>query len=236
MIYKFKSSKFIIAKLYRDLASNTELNEGNILEWIGEGMLKIGSYAQNINKSVELDIVNHKVLLPCDFIHPIDLAHNSMPMSWSSKSMRTNYGCEDCNQIPLCTNCDSQDTFYIQDSWLNTSFETGTVCMVYQATATDDEGYPLVPDNIYFDEALASYCTFKLDRLAWRQGSLPKDAYMESQRDWLFYVNSARGAANMPNEAKLAQLRNVWVRLLPLANDRNTFFSNNGSPERRNVK
>lgn len=236
MIYKYKSVRSIFAKLYRDLGSNTELNESDLVEWIGEAMLKIGSYSQNVDKSTELTIANHKVLLPCDFLHPIDLAHNSMPMAWSSKTMRTNYGCDDCNQIPVCIDSSSQDTFYIQDGWLNTSFETGTVCMVYQAVATDDDGFPMVPDNVYFDEALASYCTFKLDRIDWRQGKIPKDAYMESQRDWLFYVNSARGSANMPNEAKLAQLRNVWVRLMPLNNDRNSFFSNNGNPERRYTK
>lgn len=230
MIYKYKSSKSIIAKLYRDLGSNTELNESHLYEWIGEALLKIGSYAQYKNNSVELTIANNRVALPCDFVYPIDLAHDSLPMAWSSKSMITNYFCEDCNKIPTCC---TQDTFYIQDGYLNTSFQDGTVCMVYQAVAIDDEGFPMVPDNVYFDEALASYCTFKLDRIEFRKGKIAKDVYMESQRDWLFYVNSARGSANMPDEAKLANLRNVWVRLLPIQNDRNSFFSNINSPERK---
>lgn len=233
MIYKYKSSKSIIAKLYRDLGSNVELNESDIYEWIGEGLLKIGSYSQNIDKSTTLTIANHRVALPCDFIQPIDISHNSMPMSWASKSMITNYFCDTCNNIPSCC---TQDTFYIQDGYLNTSFEDGDVCLVYQAVATDDEGFPMVPDNVYFDEALASYCTFKLDRIAYRQGNIPKDAYKESERDWLWYVNSARGSANMPNEAKLGQLRNVWVRLLPLANERNKFFSNNPNSENRYIQ
>lgn len=233
MIYKYKSAKSIIAKLYRDLGSNVELNEGHLFEWLGEGLLKIGSYAQYLNKSVELTIANNRVALPCDFVYPIDLAHDSLPMSWSSKSMITNYFCPDCNKIPTCC---TKDTFYIQDGYLSTSFKDGTVCMIYQAVATDDEGYPMVPDNVYFDEALSSYCTFKLDRIDYRQGRIAKDVYMESQRDWLFYVNSARGSANMPDEAKLAQLRNVWVRLLPIQGDRNTFYSNINNPERRNLQ
>ena len=47
MIVNFKSSKALIAGLYRDLGNNTEINESDFLEWVGEGLSMIGSYAQN---------------------------------------------------------------------------------------------------------------------------------------------------------------------------------------------
>ena len=230
MIYKYKSSKSIIAKLYRDLGSNGEINESDVLEWIGEAMARIGAYSQYLNKSIVLEVTNYRVMLPCDFVYPIDIAHNGRPLSWKNKPMIANYGCPDCNQIPQCC---TDHTFYIQDNWINVSFEEGELCLVYQAVATDDEHFPLVPDNTYFDEALSSYCTFRLDRIDYRQGKIAKDVYMESQRDWLFYVNSARGSANMPDTAKMEQLKNVWLRLMPLTNEYANFFSNTGNRERK---
>lgn len=230
MIYKFKSSKSIIAKLYRDLGTNTEINESDVIEWIAEAMSRIGAYSQYLDKSIVLEVTNHRVILPCDFVFPIDIAHDGKPMAWQGKAMINNYLCEDCNQIPKCC---TEDTFYIQNNYINTSFEEGELCMVYQAVMTDPDGYPMVPDNTYFDEALSTYCTFRLDRIEYRKGKIPKDIYMESQRDWLFYVNSARGAANMPDINKLERLKNVWLRLIPLTNDYNNFFSNNGNKERK---
>lgn len=230
MIYKYKSIKSIIAKLYRDLGTNTEINEGDVIEWISEAMARIGAYSQYVDKSIVLEVTNYRVMLPCDFVYPIDIAHEGRPLAWQGKSMINNYQCDECNQIPKCC---TDHTFYIQDNYINTSFEEGDLCLVYQAVMTDDEGYPMVPDNTYFDEALSSYCTFKLDRIEYRKGKLPKDIYKDSERDWLFYVNSARGAANMPDLAKLERLKNVWVRLLPLTNEYGKFFSNNSNGERK---
>lgn len=230
MIYKFKSIRAIIAKLYRDLSSNAELNESDIIEWSAEAMARIGAYSQYENKSIVLTIENYRAMLPCDFVYPIDIAHEGKPLAWQGKSMINNYDCKECNQIPKCC---TEHTFYIQDNCINVSFESGELCMVYQAVLTDSDGFPMVPDNTYFDEALASYCTFKLDRIDYRQGKISKDAYKDSERDWLFYVNAARGSANMPDLAKLERLKNVWMRLLPLNNEYNNFFSNNGNRERK---
>ncbi len=230
MIYKYKSLKTIIAKLYRDLGSTIELNESDIIEWIAEAMSRIGSYSQYLSKSTVLQVTNYKVQLPCDFVYPIDIAKDGRALSWQNKSMINNYDCPECNQIPKCC---TEHTFYIQDNWIHVSFEEGELCLVYQGVALDEDNYPLVPDNTYFDEALSAYCTFKIDRIEYRKGRIPKDVYMESQRDWLFYVNSARGSANMPDVAKLERLRNVWVRLMPLGNEYRNFFSNNGNIERK---
>ena len=233
MIYRYKSVRTILAKLYRDLGSNAEINESDVIEWCSEAMSRIGAYSQYLNKSVVLEITNYRAILPCDFIYPIDIAYNGKPLSFKGKSMINNVDCPECNTIPQCC---TEHTFYIQDNWINVSFEEGDLCMTYQAVATDDDGFPMVPDNTYFDEALSSYCTFRMDRIDYRQGKIAKDAYMESQRDWLFYVNSARGSANMPDIAKLEQLKNVWLRLMPLTNDYSNFFSNTGNRERKHLQ
>ena len=233
MINKFKSVKSILNKLYRDLDANTELNQSNIIEWVGEAMSMIGAYSQYRNVSANLTISNYRVALPCDFVYLIDISSNSKPMSYQNKSMLSNYLCPDCNTVPHC--CTSE-TFYIHDGWLNTSFETGEICIIYQAVMVDDEGFPMVPDNVYFDKALASYCTYMLDRIAYRKGKLPEKIMRDSERDWYFYVNSARGSANQPSLAELENLKNLWVRLMPLQNEYKSHFSNINNQERKNLQ
>jgi len=232
MITRFKSVKSILNKLYRDLEANTELNQSDIIEWCGEAMSMIGAYSQYRNVSANPTVANYRVALPCDFVYLIDITYNSRPMSYQNKSMLNNYLCPDCNKIPHC--CTSE-TFYIENGFLNTSFEEGEICIIYQAVMVDDEGYPMIPDNVYFDKALASYCTYMLDRIAYRKGKIPEKIMRDSERDWYYYVNSARGSANQPSLAELENLKNLWVRLMPLQNEYKSSFSNINNQERRNL-
>ena len=233
MITKFKSIKSIIAGLYRDLGVNVELNEQDIVEWIAEAMMLIGSYPQFEEKAAVLTVANHSVKLPCDFIYPKDITFNGRPLSWSTKSMANNYGCEDCNKIPTCC---TDYNFYIQDGYIHTSLTEGDLCIVYLGIPVDDEGYPLVPDDVYFDKALKAYCTYMFDRMQFRRGLLPETVFVRSEKDWYFYVNSARGAAYMPNAAQMERIKNVWVRLIPKPNEYATGFRNLETRERRNLR
>lgn len=233
MIVNFKSSKALIAGLYRDLGVNTELDESSIIEWIGEALSMIGSYAQMKEVSTILTVANHTVSLPCDFVYPKDVTFQGKPLSWSTKSAANNYQCEDCNTIPTCC---TDYNFYIADGCLNTSLESGDLCIVYQAVPVDEEGFPLVPDNVYFDKALKAYVTYMLDKIQFRRGLIPEVVYRESSRDWLFYVNSARGSAYMPDASQMDRLQKVWVRLIPKPHEFSNNFRNLENHERRNLR
>lgn len=232
MITRFKSVKSIITKLYRDLGVNKELNESDIIEWCGEGMSMIGAYSQYQNLSKVLTIDNYRVALPCEFVYLIDISYNDRPMSYKNKSLLNNYLCPDCNNIPKCC---TEETFYIENGYLNTSIESGDICVVYQAVMVDEQGFPMIPDNVYFDKALASYCTYMLDRIEYRKGKLGEKMMKDSERDWYFYVNSARGSANMPTLHELENLKRIWVRLIPMQNEHSNFYGNVNNSERKNL-
>lgn len=233
MITKFKSIKSIIAGLYRDLGINTEINEQEIVEWVAEALNMIGSYPQLQEVFSTLTVTNHRVQLPCDFVYLKDITYMGRPLSWSSMSMANSYQCEDCNQIPTCC---TDYNFYIQDGYINTSLPEGELCIVYIGTPVDEEGYPLVPDDVYFDKALKSYCTYMLDRIQFRRGLIPEAVFVRSEKDWYFYVNSARGSAYMPDAAKMDKLMKIWVRLIPKPHEYSNGFRNLENHERRNLR
>jgi len=74
-----------------------------------------------------------------------------------------------------------------------------------------------------------------LDRIQFRKGLIPDKVYQESQKDWLFYVNSARGSAYMPDTAQMEKLKNVWVRLIPKQSEYENGFRGIANRERRNT-
>jgi hypothetical protein len=239
MITNFISVKSIIDKLYTDLDINKELNELSVVSWVNEALLKIGAYSQFKEFKQCLELTDGKACLPNGFYRLIDIMYDNKPLHWATNTMASNYGCDGCS-IPKCC---TEHTFYIENNYLITDIRSvntcdtcndkSKVCIAYLGMLVDDEGYPMIPDDVYFQEACASYVTYRLDYQDWRKGQIPDKVFQKSEQDWLFYVNSARGAANMPSIAQLENLKNVMVRLIPKMNEYNNFFVNNSQQERR---
>lgn len=236
MITGYVSIKQVIAKLYRDLGINEEISEINIVEWIAEALNIIGAYGQYKEVSECLPLVNGKAKLPCEFYKLVNINYKGHPVYWATNTNANNYQCENCN-IPVCVN-NCKYTFYMNDSYLISNINTeneDNICIVYLAMPKDEDGYPLIPDDVYYNKALVAYVTHMLDYQDWRKGKTTDKVFNKSEQDWLFYVNSARGAANMPNIAQLERLKNVWRRMLPLTNEYDRSFINLGNKENRNI-
>lgn len=58
---------------------------------------------------------------------------------------------------PLC-----DETYYTELDYINTSFKCGKVILFYSALPTDDEGFPLIPDNGDYKEALYFFTRGKM--------------------------------------------------------------------------
>ena len=160
-------------------------------------------------------------------------------MHWATNTNAANYQCTNC-QIPICSNGRCEYTFYLNDNYVITNINLDTnlednVCIVYLAMPVCEDGYPMIPDDVYFQKAIVAYITHMLDRQEWRKGKIADKVFQESEKEWLFYVKAAKGAANMPNSAQLERIKNVWRRMLPLTNEYDRGFINLGKKENRNI-
>jgi hypothetical protein len=237
-ITRYLPIQTVVNRLYRQLGINTEINESEVIEWTSDALLMIGSYYQFVEKSECLELIDGKAKLPCGFYKLVDIAYQGFPVSWATNQMASNYQCEGC-QIPQCC---TEFTFYINNDYLitninstNGSPDNTNICIVYLSVPVDDNGYPMIPDDIYYMRALESYVTYRMDYREWRKGKLADKVYKDSEAAWLFYVNSARGSANMPNIAELEKLKNIWQRLIPLQGEYNRHFSNLGKQQNRRL-
>lgn len=239
MISGYTSIKQVFAKIYRDLDINQEIPESSMLEWSAEALLFIGSYSQFNEESECLTLVNGKAKLPCDFYKLVDINYKGYPVYWATNTNASNYQCDNC-KIPICSTNYCDYTFYLNDSYLISNIENqddveANICIVYLAIPTDKEGYPMVPDDVYFREALTAYIIKKIDWQEWRKGKQTDKVKEDSEKNWMFYVNAARGSANQPNLQQLERIKNIWRRLLPLSNEYSRGFVNLGKQEKRNI-
>lgn len=236
MISGYTNLNTLIAKVYRTLQNNDEVNFNDCAEWAAEALGLIGAFGQYTQQTSCLELVNGKAKLPLNLHKLSDIRYNHQPVYWSNNSSATNYGCSNC-QIPICNDNNCQYTFYINNSYLisNIMDNPANICITYLGIPVDEDGIPLIPDDTLYHKAVESFIIHNLDYASWRKGKITDKVFEKSEQNWLWYVNAARGAGNMPNLAQLESLGNIMTRLMPLKNEYARSFRNNGKRENLNL-
>ena len=119
-------------------------------------------------------------------------------------------------------------TYLITPNFIKTNMESGYLMMAYQAIPTDSEGYPLIPDNQSFLDALYWYINMKIMYPDWRTGKIRDAVYADAKRSWNYYCKQAYGEALMPNKDQMESIKNTWLRLVPEINEHSTAFPTMG--------
>lgn len=122
-------------------------------------------------------------------------------------------------------------TYLIKPNYIKTNVETGFIMLAYQAIPTDIDGYPLIPDDQSFMEAIYWYITMKTLYPKWQRGSIRDAVYYDSRRSWNYYCKQAQGNALMPNRDQMESIKNTWLRLVPEINEHSSGFSTLGQQQ-----
>lgn len=118
--------------------------------------------------------------------------------------------------------------YVITSGYIKTNVRNGYIMMAYQAIPTDSEGYPLIPDDVDFVEALYWYVTMKLLYPEWKLGRVRDEVYYDARRSWNFNCKKAYGNAMMPNTDQLETIKNQWLRLIPEIHEHSSGFATLG--------
>jgi hypothetical protein len=126
--------------------------------------------------------------------------------------------------------------YFIKPGWIVTNKHKGFVKIAYKAIATDERGYPLIPDTTSYQEAIYWYVVMKLTFPKFMSGLIggnskyaPKYAaqlYAHTQQQWNFYRNQAYAEAMMPTPDEMEGIKNNWNKLVPDWDANRTFFKN----------
>ena len=138
------------------------------------------------------------------------------------------YGASTFHKSMHCTGCVNENTQYeetyiVDCDYIKTSFASGKICLSYMAFPTDEDCYPLVPDDISFKEAMFWYIyknLLLLNPLIKKNGI----NYTFAEQQWKYYCSQARNAANYPDIDRYESFMNQWVRLIPNVNRHEVTF------------
>ena len=129
---------------------------------------------------------------------------------------------------------DEDITFFIKPGWIVVNRPKGYIKLSYKAIATDERGYPLIPDTAAYQEAVYWYVMWKLSFGKYLRGDLggsvrnSANVYFYLQQQWNFYRNQAYAEAMMPTESDMITIKNEWNKLIPEWDNDDTFFKNIG--------
>jgi|TARA_R100000030_G_scaffold67862_1_gene51776 hypothetical protein len=141
------------------------------------------------------------------------------PLSYGASTFHASMHCEGCsNEFSR-----HKDSYIIDNDYIKTSFETGKVCISYQAFPTDEDCFPLVPDDISYREAMFWYIFKQMLLGGFSKPTLNMD-YNFADQKWRYYCTQARNAANYPDIDRYESYMNQWVRLVPDLNRHQMFF------------
>lgn len=127
--------------------------------------------------------------------------------------------------------------YFVKPGWIVMNKPRGFVKLAYKSIATDERGYPLIPDLASYQEAIYWYVMMKLSFPKFLTGSLGGrskynfNTYAYLQQQWNFYRNQAYAEAMMPNESEMMTIKNEWTKLIPDWESDMSFFSSNGERE-----
>lgn len=224
MIYQLVSSYTVIAKLFRDFK---QFDDGLILpaiEWIGEVMEDIGICGQTTTVIEELTSYNHRVEIPCNCVKINNLNHHHRPMGYSTGDFNENNEFLDEDDEYRRT----PKGFKIEPGWIKTDDESVTFYISYEAHPLDKNGFLMIPDMYFFNEACLYYCIMKLIGLGYKHPALDFKNSMDLYNN---YVRKAKFKGDLPDKPRMVSFINSWKRLIPNTNPNHNFGKDLGHRE-----
>lgn len=233
MIYNTISIKSLLSKIYRDLKPNNSNWESEAIEWAGEALSFIGTNQGFVTKKKTLKVKDYRTLLPYDFytLQAVYYGDNQLPYGGnpqnnsyideaiyiaakdqvleSNNFQMTRYG----SKLYTSTNS-GEDYYIIVPNYIQTSFETGDIEILYNAWPLDADGLPEIPDTPYYTTALQWYVLRQMILGGYEH---PNKEFTFSFVDtqWKHYCLAAQNDAVFPSEDKVRRFNEMWVSLVP---------------------
>lgn len=172
-------------------------------------------------KTTLIDIKNYRGLLPCDFYDMIQVRTHKkgehVPRVFRYATDSFHYSPNKESEHKYLNDWDL--TYKIQNSIIFTSKKEGTIEIAYHAIKVDKEGYPLIPENSSFIQALELYIKKKVFTILFDQGKISPAVLQNTQQEYAWYAGQAQRDLTMPTIDQMESISNMWCQLLQRNNE-----------------
>lgn len=179
-------------------------------------------------KTALVDIEDWRGALPCDF-------NDIIQVRTYSSCDRKNYGVFRHTTDNFHMSDNKQDsfdlTYKIQGNVIFTSIKEGTIEIAYNAFAVDSDGYPMIPDNSSFINALELYIKKKHFNVLFDTGKINQAVWNQVCQDYAWSVGQAQSDLVRPTIDQMQAITNSFNTLVQRVGEHRSGFVNHGSAE-----
>ena len=187
----------------------------------------IGAPNEFEEKTALIDIKDWRGCMPCDYYDIIQV--RTYGEGDNSKVFR--YSTDSFHYSPNKDSDTKELTYKLQNNIIYTSLKEGTIEVAYHTIKVDNEGYPMIPENSSFIQALELYIKKKVFTILFDQGKINNAVLQNTQQEYAWYVGQAQRDLNMPTIDQMESISNMWTQLLQRANEHSKGMKSLGKRE-----
>ena len=206
-----------------------DLKYEDAAEYAIEYLRLIGAALSFEDRVERIKLSNHKGLLPSNLINIRGIAYSNcecdggVAMRYASNIYHTDInGCEPGGQ---------EYTYITQNNVVTTSMKDGWINISFSALATDEFGYPLIPDNESFKVALEYYIIHRTLEGLWSMGKITDKVFQYYEQKRHYYSAQATNSMTIKNMDQMETMFNALNRMIVDVNPHQTFYKNFGVKE-----
>lgn len=212
------------------------ITEAQVAGYVADCMKLIGAPMAYEDKVATITIENNRGELPCDLLY-IQQTRKYNPVSGALQSMRYSsdtfhsayheVGSPDFSD--LSNNYDN--TYSLNNGVIYTSFKEGYLQQSYKGLKLDEDGLPMIPDNVKFELAIENYIKSQYYRIQWELGKISDKVLNKAEQEYQWYVGGANTTAQLMTIDQAETFRGAFTRILQNTTAAQKYFQDHGRQE-----
>ena len=223
-----------IKQILDDLLSHpllTDLTLERAVNYVVTFLRIVGMPQLFLENTADIVIKNHRGVLPCDYLNMIQVRdERGYCFRYSTDSFHLS---ENKDKIKKdIYNKDNPDlTYKIQGNCIFTSIEDGNIEISYNSILVDKDGYPMIPDDESFIDAIEKFVKKERYNILFDEGKISQQSLQVAQQEYAFAVGQASNSLVMPTIDQMESIKNMWTSLIQRTTHHKDNFSQLGNQE-----
>lgn len=128
------------------------------------------------------------------------------------------------------------NSYKVNNNYIYTNFKEGFIELVYTGFVKDASGYPMIPDDQRYIEAIKWSLIEHIDYKKWRVGDISDRVYDKSEREKMWAIGSAKTKADIPTVDQMESMKEMFLRSIIKTRRHDIYFKYGNLPEMRYTK
>lgn len=196
-----------------DTFQDEELDYFMIIRHISDALLLIGVFEEFLPKVEKLKVLEYKTEIPCDLVYINQIRDCDTKRTFMTTT--NTFHLSHDNRVQ-----DNGATYFMRGNHLHFNFKDGEIELSYVAMAVDENGFPLIPNNIHYIKAIEFYVLEKIAQRLFLKDKISGDKFQYLQQECAWYMGQAQTSTKVPDAEKMELIKNMLQRVVDLHHDR----------------